>query len=261
MKTRYDIFWWDNIRTKLFDNKAEKLGLIDERKPFYTMDEVFDFEGKKKRNQERKTKNPFLYFVYVSVPEFIEDALLWPQRKYSDIFYWIYYRTTGKYNVIKLDLKPGYYDADTKIEHALWTILVDFIEVEAAWMSCVCDDEKRKKFKRERRFGKFRSRELGIEWVDFQIACGEPDSNGISYSKQKVNEIQQLKDAYLYYKDERITYTKQIDDLYKTIRLDNAVKAERSKTYDKISKLENKITKLDDKHLINIVKNRQYMWT
>jgi len=57
-------------------------------------------------------------------------------------------------------LKPGeYYDLDTRILNGLFQSLVDFIEIEKAWMHVVWDKNERKKFKTPwwRTSGLFRS--------------------------------------------------------------------------------------------------------
>lgn len=48
-----------------------------------------------------------------------------------DLFHWIGYRTWKKFHVLKLRyLKPGYYDADTRLIHAMFEILCQFMENE-----------------------------------------------------------------------------------------------------------------------------------
>jgi hypothetical protein len=55
------------------------------------------------------------------------NAITW----YIDEWYWwIRHRTIDKYHIIKLDLKPGYYDCDVRIFAALETLFLDYYKHE-----------------------------------------------------------------------------------------------------------------------------------
>jgi len=46
-----------------------------------------------------------------------------------DPIWWVKYRTSHRYHILKLG-KPGYYDADNRIERALSKLIIDFMEKE-----------------------------------------------------------------------------------------------------------------------------------
>jgi hypothetical protein len=51
------------------------------------------------------------------------------------IFDWLAFRTTKRYNILKIrDLSPNYWDKDTILLYAVMQIVVDFVEVECAFM-------------------------------------------------------------------------------------------------------------------------------
>lgn len=59
----------------------------------------------------------------------------------DDAHDWIRYRTTEKYNCVNMSktLKPGYYDIDTRILHANFTLLCSYVEKEMDiidWNDC-----------------------------------------------------------------------------------------------------------------------------
>lgn len=66
------------------------------------------------------------------------------KQKINDIAWWIKYRTTHRYHVVKTGLGPGYYDCDTVILHTNFTILVNYVEGELAskMISMVYDQRK-----------------------------------------------------------------------------------------------------------------------
>ena len=54
-----------------------------------------------------------------------------PLGALKDIYWWIMHRTFRRFDRIKLRfLKPNYYDVDTRMIHAMFTLLSDFMERE-----------------------------------------------------------------------------------------------------------------------------------
>jgi hypothetical protein len=56
------------------------------------------------------------------------SAWYWLRR--LDPIWWIKHRTIDRYHVVGTGLPPGYYDKDTQMLHACFSLLVDFVEVE-----------------------------------------------------------------------------------------------------------------------------------
>ena len=54
-----------------------------------------------------------------------------PVQAAKDIYWWIVHRTTRRYHVVKLQyLKPGYWHGSTRILHALFSILIEYMETQ-----------------------------------------------------------------------------------------------------------------------------------
>lgn len=52
-------------------------------------------------------------------------------KKLHDIKWWIRYRTTHKFHTVKIPtLKPGWYDTDTRLLHASFALLENYVERE-----------------------------------------------------------------------------------------------------------------------------------
>lgn len=49
---------------------------------------------------------------------------------------WIKHRTNDRYDIVKTDLPYGYHDVDTRMLHANFSLLVDFIEEELFSVIC-----------------------------------------------------------------------------------------------------------------------------
>lgn len=66
-----------------------------------------------------------------------------PVFKQIDDFYWfIMYRTMYIYNIVKTDLKPGYYDIDTRMLYSNFKLLEEFYLNEYENIEWNSDDEK-----------------------------------------------------------------------------------------------------------------------
>lgn len=86
-------------------------------------------------NREFKNKAPVRYwFSKQFLPSFRNRY-----RRITDLGYELRYRTIDKYHVVNTKLKPGYYDADTRMLHAMMSLLVDYVEIELATCDLHCD--------------------------------------------------------------------------------------------------------------------------
>jgi len=56
---------------------------------------------------------------------------------FSNAKWWLLYRTICRFHIIKTGLKPGYYDTDTLLEEAMYSLLVKFVEKESGGISGV----------------------------------------------------------------------------------------------------------------------------
>lgn len=83
---------------------------------------------KLKNNKIRWILAKSMLYSYKFYEILVEDYI-------EPIKYWIYYRIhpSHRYNVVKTGLKPGYYDADTRMIHACFTLLKEYVEHE---LSC-----------------------------------------------------------------------------------------------------------------------------
>ena len=81
----------------------------------------------------------------------------------SDIKYWVLYRTTRRYNTVNMykTLKPAYYDIDTRLVHANFTLLSEYVEKE---MDSVCWDSDAGQLLRVRQNGRYFDNRPAAEW-------------------------------------------------------------------------------------------------
>jgi hypothetical protein len=74
--------------------------------------------------------------------------------KIKDLKWKVYHRfhPRHKYNVVRTELEPGYYDLDMRMLYACFALLVNYVEIEMSWGS-----------------KKYRDREKGLENLDYTI--------------------------------------------------------------------------------------------
>jgi len=79
---------------------------------------------------------------------------------------WLKYRTIDRYHVFKSkSLGIGYHDLDIRMLHFMFDMLVDFVEIELAWMNVVFTDKKPKLLKK----WFFRSKKDGLDYLEWEI--------------------------------------------------------------------------------------------
>ena len=99
------------------------------------------------RNESKKTA-PFIHWLTDEVFNKVQDFFCWPKDKLWDLRCAINARFFDKYHRLPTRLNPWqYHEVDTRVLHGLFETLVDFIEIEKAWMNVIWgQEENRKKF-------------------------------------------------------------------------------------------------------------------
>ena len=136
-------------------------------------------------------------------------------RKIRTVRQWVAHRTWEKHHVIKTDLPPGWHDKDFVLMHAMFSILVSFVEEELPymWMWCNYKDPYYRGFRRwcyynlPFTFTREHRRRLGLQYlferIDHVITNeDEIDRSYWELEKVRVNIIYQL---YQWWTQERPT--------------------------------------------------------
>jgi hypothetical protein len=199
----------------------------------------------------------------------LED-LIWDVGSfYQKWLNYIRYRTTRRYHIVDTKLEPGYYESDERLLHASFSILVDFVEVEAAWMKVIFDDTRYSKLSWiERKFGLFRSAEDGVAYLNHQIEAGMSNNHKEFY-----------KDTLFLYDWWTKTRPQREDpfvlggyyELYPDsgLFIDEIVSGDDSKgiskkvraMFKRVRRIEDNYNKEDEQMLIRLIKIRKSMWT
>jgi hypothetical protein len=162
-------------------------------------------------------KNKIRWFLFETFPLWFKATFIWSVERVKD---WFSYRYIKDYRIIKAhSLKPGYYDKDTLIVHGMFDLLVDFVEIEKAWMEwCFVELDKMSWWKRKiTRFKK--SRELGFKHLDWEISLINPNSEHFdkqSYTENFLKQYGSLEEFKKHedYKKTQSAIAQEIKDLY-----------------------------------------------
>lgn len=219
---------------------------------------------------------------------YLQNFVMWPADKLNDLRYYINNRYVTRSNSLTAhprDIAPGSWcDVGNRFLPCLFNELVDFIEIEKAWMMCVWGQEDNKiKYKmpwwRERwwaRWGRvWRCRDAGLDHLAWEIALKDDNDKP---TWQAVNAKEQL-DLYTWWtllrparpdpadvsgwtaiSNHRFAEKDNDDILGRDDKTDDERAATRN-ALDRMTELEAKYAKEDEDMMIRLIKIRDSLWT
>lgn len=174
----------------------------------------------------------------------------------------IRYRLTEKLHIIDTKLPAGYYDVDSRILHGMFSLLVDFVEIELAWMQKISMKDYKKPWYH---FKRFRNKEFGLEYLNWEIGLGEE-------SQHQSDSAKEIKELYFWWMTTRPNRKDPYDlmdipefqtkehKLYEW--LDNDLYyPKRKEVYEQINIIETQYIDEDTEMLIRLIKVRESLWT
>lgn len=208
---------------------------------------------------------------YSKLKHKIEDTILDCIHTCKYKLDWLRYRTVHKYHIIDTKLAPGYHDSDTLIMHSVFSILVDYVEIEKAWMHHTFSADLYSTlswFKKIRHLGNFRSAEYGVAYLNWEIADTDESQ---SKSAKEILDLYiwwtvtrpQRADPYVIsgYDD---TFINTMDDMFKdgisSLTYKNRM-IKLTPVFNKVRKIEEQYDKEDEKMMIRLIKLRSALWT
>ena len=165
---------------------------------------ALDMDGWNEFQNEFRKKAPIRYFIEY----FIVRKIGYISSDLSRIGWAIRYRTIRKYHLVNTKLNPHYHETDTRMLHANFELLVDFVEIQCANMATVFDDDARKKalgwkfyLPRMLRIKEFRSREQGMKHLEWEATLASPTLNENEASPGQAAQAVQIMILYIWWKD------------------------------------------------------------
>lgn len=225
---------------------------------------------------------------------YLQDFVFWPMNRVRDIRHDINNRWISKTHALTSDLQRGqWHEFDTRLLHSAFDEIVNFVEIEQAWMHMICSDEEQKQYKIHWQHNIFRSRrspEAGLaylEWASGLKADEEwMDKNDPNFGKPTPQAFaaQETIALYKWWKDERpkrpdpsdasgwsnyfqekqkAAEARGDDPLWTSLsKYESDEDEERSrKILDRCYKMEQEQEDEDTEMLIRLVKLRKCLWT
>ena len=158
---------------------------------------------------QAKADEPFKYWLVETVPDWFEDRWRNITKPYNDLRYALRCRVFDKYHVINTGLPPGYADCDTRMLHGMFNLLVDYIEVEKAWMNVVFNKDLRHKTKTPwwsigwTRFKSFRNVEAGLAYLNWEMTLDNPNLDVNERSDSQAKSAREQLALYKWWKEVR----------------------------------------------------------
>lgn len=206
------------------------------------------WEGWKQWRVLAKQKNAFVYWLTEEGLDDIQNILAFPYDVVNVVRTYYINRYLDKLHYLPTKLTPGqYYEVDTRILHGLFETLVDFIEVEKAWMSVVFSKDDWTsfgfpwwyKYRILRWTKRFRSVKAGLAHLEWEISLGDTSPGQSDAAKEEL-------DLYKWWKFERPA---RVDPFGTSLVSEEAWK------------LEEKYDQEDEEMLIRLIKIRKHLWT
>ena len=100
-------------------------------------------------NWEKKAKTKKLrYWLAEEGLDHLQNFICWPINRINDVRFYINNRWITKSHSLTSNLKKGkWHEFDERLLHCAFDELVNFVEIELAWMNVVFSKEERKKYK------------------------------------------------------------------------------------------------------------------
>ena len=137
----------------------------------------------KKWENEAKAKQPIRYWIVEEGLDYIQNTVMWIPDKLYSLKYYVVNRWIDQSNALVAHpkhIKPGQYmDLGYRILHCMFDELVDFVEIETAYLNYRWDEDKQKGMKWWQvgrwRTRTWRSPEAGIEHLKWQIGLTDEE--------------------------------------------------------------------------------------
>jgi len=238
-----------------------------------------------------KMRHNFRYWVAEDLLDDIQEVFLYIPERLNDVRYYINNRWVSRAHSLTAhprDIKPGkWQDVGHRFLPCLFNELVDFVEIEQAWHTCIWDEEARKKYSPPwwrsgwLRWRTWRSPEAGLAYLNWAMSLTNKDyiepgeKEEPTYQAEAAREIKEL---YLWwttvYRNRPDPYDASGWTAYcEASRLANGGKLNfgDDKTpeletmcniaHQKLQEIEKAYEEEDEAMMIRLIKIRQSLWT
>ena len=229
--------------------------------------------------KEIAEQKKFRYWLVEDGFDYLQDFIFWPTDRIKTVRNYISNRWVTKTHGLTSTLKRGeYYELDTRLLHAVFDELINFVEIESAWMQVVFSPEERKKYRvpwRRSFLGikPWRNAQAGITHLNWAAALKRDedwvDKNDPNFGQSTAQALaaQEILQLYQWWKHERPNRpdADEISGWSKYCEQKSTInKTDESVSRDILHaclKIEKEYEEEDTQMLIRLIKVRAYLWT
>ena len=194
----------------------------------------------------------------------------------KQIISFIAYRTTKRYNIVKIQsLPPNYYDKDTILLHSIMQLIVDYVEIElSAHYEACTNKNKLLSYVPWAIRPQVRNAELGLKYIDEYVnlisSGGENEKNADIELNDAAwnNAYQKIKTVYLWWKNTYPNRKSPEDASGFTAFMKNKskysklyVQKKQKRIFDKIIKIEEEYANEEAEMMKIVIDIRAFLWT
>jgi len=215
---------------------------------------------------DQSRKRPIRFWIAEELLDKIQNFFCLPKDIYREISHYYQNRFVSKTHYLKTGLKAGrYHELDTRIMHGLFNELVEFVEVEQAWMNHICNKEKKFKFKNGR------CPEAGIDYLNWAMGLVCDEDSGYKKSDKlfgkptsQAEAAKKIFEIYDWWKNKR---PNRLDAMEVSGWADycdnkkNYTQKQVSSFLKNLDKIEKQYDKEDEDMMIDLIKIRKSLWT
>lgn len=213
-------------------------------------------------HEEAKKKRPVRHFFAEEVLGRIQDLVMFPKDLWRTVRAYVDNRFVHKTHCLKTGLEPGrFHELDERILHGLFNELKEFVELDlgmtyAAWHK-----------------GEFKPRrgicpEAGIAHLQWSMSLKLDEDYGVSKKDKKyglptpqAESSKEILELYSWWESRDSRPDPAEISGWRNAVDEDAPETTRRKAYRKMSALENKYEKEDDRMLQRLIKMRRHLWT
>lgn len=228
------------------------------------------------------------YWIAEEGLEHLQDIIFWPKNRIQDIRRYIRNRWIDKSHALTSNLKRGqWYDLDIRLLNSVFDELVNFVEIELAWMEIISAEDKKKYnrpwYCRIFRRTRWRNPEAGLTYLEWEknltydahevdktdSRLGQPTSQALA--------AQEIFMLYTWWKYERpkrpdlyeasgwTEYCEKTNngnhDFFDNLIANKNSREKSGKILDGLHQIEKEYEDEDTAMLIRLIQIRKHLWT
>lgn len=219
----------------------------------------------------QRRERPIAYWFCETIPNWCAPF----KSRVTDLPYTLRMKYVTRYDIIRTGLPRSYHDGDTRMLHGMFSILVDFVEIEKAHMQYVFSENTDPRpwyARRPFRFLSYRDAQAGLEYLAWEMSLDDGSEFGQDNVTQS-HAAREIHSLYMWWKHQRpqrldpydasgwTDYCKQHYENTERDFLDEHADDQTGPLLKRLHEIEDSYSQEDQDNLIRLVKVRNHLWT